>query len=187
MELAVIIVNAAALFLLWLFAVTGAHKLRSANTDYYVNVFADYGVPAALANSLLVKLVGCLEIMVGVLIAVPTSRAAGALAAAIILAAYLLLMARQLWLGKRDVDCGCAGPLGDAKISPQLLYRNAALVVLALFCWQPVQTITGYLALPGAAPALMLTGLLTAIMIMLYLSIEQLISNGQKLERLRRR
>ncbi|MGI9288635.1 MAG: MauE/DoxX family redox-associated membrane protein [Pseudomonadales bacterium] len=168
--------NSIAVFLLWLFLSTGIHKLQPANRGYYATVFSNYGMSAPAIARLLPKLVGAVEIAIGVLVALPNTRVVGVVAAVTALLVYLLLMARQLWLGKKDMDCGCTGPLGDSKISDRLLFRNGVLIALALCC-----------LLPGQGFGIQNVELIFAfalLLILLYLSVEQLISNDQKLERL---
>ncbi len=176
MELMSIASNAIALFLLWLFLSTGLHKIKPVNGSYYAKVFSNYGVSVPAVARLLPKLVGAVEIIIGVLVVLPNTRVIGVVAAVTALLIYLILMARQLWLGKKDMDCGCAGPLSDSKISDRLLFRNGVLIALALCCLAPSPHFGIYnveLIFP-----------FSLLLIMLYLSVEQLISNGQKLERL---
>ncbi|MNT47762.1 Methylamine utilization protein MauE [compost metagenome] len=63
---------------------------------------------------------------------VPASRHVAALAAAALLAGYAGAISINLWRGRRDIDCGCAGPEQAQPIRPVLLARNAVLVSLAL-------------------------------------------------------
>lgn len=179
MELMAITGNAIALFLLWLFLSTGLHKLQPANHGYYADVFSNYGVALPAIARYLPKLVGAAEIAVGVLIVLPNTRAIGVAAAVAVLLIYLVLMARQLSLGNKDIDCGCAGPLGDTRISSQLLWRNGVLVALALCCLLPAKEF--------GMQSVALVFAFALLLILLYLSAEQLIGNGQKLKRLTRR
>ncbi|WP_157736133.1 MauE/DoxX family redox-associated membrane protein [Granulosicoccus antarcticus] len=177
--------HAITFFFLWLFASAGIHKVSSANLDYYIKVFASYGMPGKWVNAQVVKCVGSVEIATGVLIVLPATRWMGASLAACLLSAYLLAMARQLWQGQLNMDCGCSGPSGaDTSISHHLLIRNVVLVIMALLCLLPLSDAGIYQALPLAA--LLLVVGLALLMVLLYLSAEQLISSGQKLQRLKR-
>jgi len=97
--------------------------------------------------------------------------------AAALLSGYLLNMTFQLYQGRRDLDCGCAGPASQLKISGHLLIRNLVMVGITLFCLTPVG---------GTAAATWLLGSLLAIIgILVNQSSEQLIGNAQKLKALR--
>ncbi|MCR8923098.1 DoxX family membrane protein [Dasania sp. GY-MA-18] len=178
MELVSVLVNAAALFLLWLFVAAGSHKLQSNNSEYYEVIFAGYGIQSAFLAQQLPKLVGVIEVVVGMLLLVPALRPWGAAAAAVILAAYALLILLQLLQGKSGMDCGCAGPDGEIKISPALLLRNLVLLSLAVFCWQAVVTV-------GVMPWL-ISVLAATVLILVYLSGEQLMVTAQRIQLIQR-
>ncbi|MGI9294365.1 MAG: MauE/DoxX family redox-associated membrane protein, partial [Pseudomonadales bacterium] len=127
---------------------------------------------------------GSFELIVGIAIAIPASRSIGTLLGAILLLVYLVMMARQLLQGKKDLVCGCAGPASDAKISPALLLRNFALISLAMFCF--ASHLTTVHAGMQIGSALLLSLGLALGMVLLYLCLEQLISNQQKLQNLLR-
>ena len=69
----------------------------------------------------------------------PTTARGAALAAACLLAVYSIAIGVNLLRGRRDIDCGCAGPGRRRPLGESLLVRNAALVALSLLA-----------ALPGA-------------------------------------
>ncbi len=176
--------NAVAIFMLWLFAGAGVHKLLPANSDGYAEIFNDFGITApGLARSL-PKLIGALEITLGLMIVLPFTRTSGALAGAGLLLAYMGLLGWQLAKGRADMNCGCSGPAGELKISTHLLWRNFTLAALALLCLAPLNP-TPTSATVDHWNAWLLAGTMAAAMILLYLSCEQLIGNAQKLKTLK--
>jgi hypothetical protein len=50
---------------------------------------------------------------------------------------YGAAIAINLARGRRHIDCGCAGPAGRQPLSPGLVVRNAALVLMALAATTP--------------------------------------------------
>jgi len=165
-----------ALFMCWLFAEAGIHKLNPNNSSYYSTLIADYGWASPQLAGLIAKAVGFVEIIVALAIVYPATRGEAAIVAALILSGYLLHMAYQLYRGRRDLDCGCSGPGGQLKMSGHLLVRNLILVAVSLFCLQPVTNNLNLLWLLG--------GLFAIIFIIINLSSEQLIGNAQKLKAL---
>ncbi|WP_339668505.1 MauE/DoxX family redox-associated membrane protein [Dasania marina] len=178
MELTWVLANAAALFLLWLFVAAGSSKLQRSNGNYYAVVFTGYGIPPGFWAQQLPKMVGLVEVIVGMMVVVPALRQWGAIAAAAILASYFLLVAWQLMQGKTGMDCGCAGPDDEIKISGHLLIRNLLLLALALFCLLSVGS-------SGVMPWVM-SVLAASIMVLLYLSCEQLMVTAQRIKLLYR-
>ena len=169
--------NAASLFLLWLFVAAGSHKLQASNREYYEVVFTSYGIHTPFLARGLPIVVGLIEVLVGMMLVVPALRPWGAIAAAAILLAYFLLVASQLLLGKVDMDCGCAGPEGETKISGHLLIRNLVLVAMAVLCLRSLE-------FAGAVPWILST--LTALVwVLIYLSCGQLIATAQKIKLLK--
>ena len=63
---------------------------------------------------------------------VPVSAAAACLAAAALLGAYTFAIVVNLRRGRRDIDCGCAGPARRQTLHELLVVRNLALVAAAL-------------------------------------------------------
>ncbi|RLA04101.1 MAG: hypothetical protein DRQ47_03950 [Gammaproteobacteria bacterium] len=177
MEVLHLISIASALFIFWLFAQAGAHKLNPANDSYYTSLVVDYGWASQLTAIIIIKSVGIFELGIALAILFPPTRPMIALIAAGLLFVYLLNMAFQLYQGRRDLDCGCSGPGAELKISGHLLLRNFLMMMIALFCLVPTQNNgSGYWVL-GA--------LLAMVGILVTLSSEQLISNAQKLQALR--
>ena len=72
------------------------------------------------------------ELMIAFALLVPAWRIYAALTAAGLMALYAAAIGINLWRGRRDIDCGCAGPDQAQPLRPVLLLRNSALVGLAL-------------------------------------------------------
>ena len=65
-------------------------------------------------------------------------RAASALGAAGLMTLYGVAIAANLARGRRDIDCGCGGPLGRQALSEALVLRNLGLAGAALACSLPM-------------------------------------------------
>jgi uncharacterized membrane protein YphA (DoxX/SURF4 family)/thiol-disulfide isomerase/thioredoxin len=116
------------LLLAALFAVAGFAKLADLRGSR--RVLVDFGVPAAFApaGAVLLPLV---EIATAVaLVLHPTARW-GAIAALVLLLAFVAGVANALRQGK-DVDCGCFGRIYSATAGTATLVRNVVLTALAL-------------------------------------------------------
>jgi hypothetical protein len=126
----------------------------------------------------------CLPLLAGVLIVLEVYLAftlplpgwrSSALLAAALLSLYALAMSINLVRGRRDLDCGCGGPAGDAQaISWGLVIRNGFLALLALVAALPVATRSWSPLDVGTAS---LAGIAVCL---LYCSIEQAIANWQR-------
>ena len=165
--------NAATLFFCWLFARAALHKLALGNAGYYRNVVAGYGIAAGGSGLWLARVVGLLELIVALSLLLPASRTVGATLALLLLAGYALLMSWQLTRGKTSLDCGCAGSDDEMKVSWHLILRNALLCLLALLCLAPA-TQTGF-------GGWLFSAALGSALLLIYMSVEQLIANWQKM------
>ena len=141
-----------------LFVAAAGHKLR--DPGRFRATLADYRLlPTALVRAGAVLLTGA-ELVVAVVLAVPTLRAPGALAAALLLAVYGAAIAVNLARGRRHIECGCAGPAGRRPLDGWLVVRNGVLVGVALaglaplrarsLTWVDVLTVTGATAVLAA-------------------------------------
>lgn len=93
-------------------------------------------VPERLTGAIAV-LFATVEAAIGVALLAPASlglRDAALVATASLLALYAVAIAVNLLRGRRDIDCGCAGPNAKQPLSEWLLARNALLAVTALVC-----------------------------------------------------
>ncbi len=107
------------------------------------------------------------ELGTGIALLLPGPAPAAALAAALLLLLYSAAIAINLARGRREIDCGCAGPGARRPLSEALIARNALLIGVAAACalppagrplvWLDVLTVTG-----GAAALVLLYGALDA-------------------------
>lgn len=159
-------------FLAWLFGLAALHKLRS--TPFYMDLLAGW-FPGIAVGAALVRVSAALEGAVMVALLVPQARAAGLLAAAMMLLVYAAAMGLQLAQGQRNMRCGCAGPASDVSISPALLVRNFLCAALALAA-----------IVPGVITSMNISSLSLSLAIALflvlsYLTSEQMIANAQRI------
>jgi len=169
--------DASSLFIFWLFAVAGSHKLKPDNDRYFSDLLEEYGISNNGVALSIAKFVGTVEIVIGIAIVVPYTRSIAAVFAMAILFSYLLLMATQYYQGKRDLDCGCSGPGSDLKIGPAVLLRNSLLLVVAASCLNSSNGLfSGYWAF---------SILLSLCGILVYLCSEQIMKNLQHLKLMR--
>jgi Methylamine utilisation protein MauE len=166
-------VIAAILFLIWLFGVAGLQKLRS--VSWYATLMARYLDRKAVPH-VWVRLVACVELGCCALLLVPATSAAGLALACVLLLGYALLMFLQLRRGKADMNCGCAGPASDTSISSGLIYRNLACALVASLSLAPVSVMVSW-----NVPMVLITGLLSVFMMLIYSASEQVIANSQRI------
>ncbi len=169
MSVPVIIANGLAWFLVWLFAQAAVHKLGA--PQYYRQLMTRYAGYAG--GGIAVWLVAALEMAIAVALLLPQWRAPALVAAALMLLGYAMLMARQILVGKADMQCGCAGPDSALGISWSLVVRNGVCATLALLAMSAGGSEAGGWA--GVALSLCIAVFLS----LFYLTSEQVISNAQ--------
>jgi Methylamine utilisation protein MauE len=109
---------------------SGLHKLtRRGRTQSVIHDFA--GVPRYLAPAAGV-VVAVTEMLAGLLLWTPSSRALGGVLAALIWGGYLALILRAIAQGRRDVDCGCTFGATQRPLGVFQVMRNGVLVCAAL-------------------------------------------------------
>jgi len=106
-----------------LLAAAAVHKLRDP-AAFRAALAAYRLVPAWCAPAIV-----ALEVIVAVALCVPGP--VGPVGAAGLLLAYAGAIAVNLVRGRRDIDCGCAGPAARRPIGWALVARNLLLAVLA--------------------------------------------------------
>ncbi len=187
MDLIWVLSNATALFLSWLLLTAGSHKLQPSNSEYYEIVFTDYGVRLPVLTQQLPKLAGLVEVVLGMALLIPGLRLWSVPGAVLLLGGYLLLLCWQVAQGKTGMDCGCAGRDGDIKVGPRLLLRNLALWLLALWLWWSVGNLSSIrLMAQDWSPVFWGMSLLAAMVgVLVYLSAEQLMATGQRIQQLK--
>ena len=160
-----------------LFFVAAGHKLR--DLGRFRATLAEYRLlPAGLVPLAAALVVGAEAAAAGALL-VPGTRATGLVSAATLLLVYGAAVAINLARGRRDIDCGCAGPAVRRPISGWLVARNAALAAAALAAVAPVRprplVWVDALTVMGA----------TATLAALYASVDRLLAHAPALARLR--
>ena len=154
-----IFINACALAISALLASAATHKVRAPGR--FAKQLADYQLlPAALVRPS-ARLIPLLELAIAFALLVPVSRGWAALGAASLLALYAAAIGINLWRGRRDIDCGCAGPDQAQPLRPVLLLRNSVLVALALLASvapvvRDMTVLDGFVTLAAAAVALLI-------------------------------
>src|SRR5438132_646514 len=160
-----------------LFFVAASHKLR--DLGRFRATLGEYRLLPGGLTPLAAIVVVAVEVAAAGALLVPGARAAGLLAAAALLVLYGAAIAINLARGRRDLDCGCAGPAVRRPISGALVARNAALAVLALAGLLPVRPRTllwvDALTVAGA----------TAALAAFYASLERVLAYAPALARLR--
>ena len=112
-----------------MFLVAAVGKLRDRSGSQ--QAVADFGVPARYASSGAVALpIGELLITVGLLLD-PTSRL-GALAAALLLAVFVVAIVRVIGMGEA-VECHCFGSVHSSAVGPRTIMRNGFAAALAVY------------------------------------------------------
>jgi Methylamine utilisation protein MauE len=121
-----------AAFLAALLAASGLHKLIL--REHIRAVVHDFArVPHRFAP-FVAAAVAATELLAGILLWIPSSRAAGGALAVLIWFGYLGLILRAIAQGRRDVDCGCSfgaerRPLGTYHVVRNAVLTGAALLV----------------------------------------------------------
>lgn len=154
-----IFIIASALAISVLLASAATHKLRT--PARFAKQLADYQLlPDALVRPG-ARLIPLLELAIAFALLVPLSRGWAALSAASLIALYAAAIGINLWRGRRDIDCGCAGPDQAQPLRPILLLRNSVLVALALLASvapiaRDMTVFDGFVTLASAAVALLI-------------------------------
>lgn len=161
-----------AVFACGLFAQAGYAKLKQPGA--YRQPLQEYlGIRALPAWA--PRAVGGLELAAAFAVALPATRGLGAIVCASLLLCYAIAMAMQVRQGRVDLRCGCSGPASDTRVSPALVIRN---VMAALPC-------LGLVFVAGApvpAPAVLIGAALGVVLLLTYLSGDQIIANRQRLQ-----
>jgi len=159
-----------------LFAVAAGHKAR--DLARFRAILAEYRLLPAAATWPVAILVPAAELVTAGALTVSAGDA-GPLSAAGMLALYTAAIVINLARGRREIDCGCAGPLRRQTLGGWLVVRNGALLAAAIGClaptaarpllWMDVVTVAG--AVAGLAA--------------LYGAIERIMASAPGLARLR--
>lgn len=117
------------LALAFLFATALVHKLRRPRA--FREALAGYGLLPERAVAAAAGVVMAVEGALAAALALPGAGAAPALGAAALLAAYAGAIGWNLARGRRDLGCGCGGPLDRGRLGPELVLRNAVGIAAA--------------------------------------------------------
>ena len=124
--------------------------------------------------------ISLVELGAGLALLIPASRTTALGTVTLLLGAYSAAIALNIVRGRRDIDCGCAGPGQEQTLSGWLLGRNAVLITMALLAVSSPQQLQ--LDWPGWSLALMGT----ALAALLYHVFNQLVANNNLLRRIAR-
>ena len=114
-----------------LLAAAAWHKLAA--RARFRGILGAYQVLPELAVAPVAALIPTLEAALAAAWALAWNLPATALATAALLAVYSLAIALNLRRGRTFIDCGCGfGAVGGQQLSGRLLWRNGALIALAL-------------------------------------------------------
>lgn len=146
------------------FALALSHKLRA--FARFRASLQGYGIVPEFLLGLVAPAIVGLEALALLCLFIPVGP--GSLLAFTVLGVYTVAMALNLVRGRRFIDCGC----GDlpTPLSGWLLLRNGLLMALA---W-PYGLQTGYTASLGAW---LLVGVVVLVLVVFYLTMEQLLAN----------
>jgi len=125
-----IFIIASALAIAVLLASAATHKLRAPGR--FARQLADYQLLPDVTVRPVARVIPLVELVIAFALLVPAWRSWAALSAAGLIALYAAAIGINLWRGRRDIDCGCAGPDQAQPLRPVLLLRNSVLVALAL-------------------------------------------------------
>jgi len=156
-----------------LFASAAWHKLRA--LPQFRAVLVAYRVLPAAVSGRVAWIVPLLELAVAAALAWPATRPAATAAGAALLVAYAGGIALNLARGRRDLDCGCAGPGDRRPIALWMVARNLLLAACL-----------GIAAVPWSPRALVAVDILTiggalAVAVLLYAALDRLL--GQVMPR----
>lgn len=158
-------------FLAWLFGQAAWHKFGAG--DFYLQLMRRY-LGSIPGGRLSLWTVASAEGLTALSLLLPQSREVGFVAAAALLLAYAGLMALQLWRGRADMQCGCAGPDSQLGISWALVLRNGICAALALLSLGSAAT-----AVPLSWGGLGVAMFVAVFAVFIYLTSEQIVSNAQ--------
>jgi hypothetical protein len=118
-----------------LFLSAAVHKLRDLTA--FTVALAGYALLPRSLVATVSPVIVAVEGTVGVGLLLPGRLPWAALLAAALLATYTTAIFINVRRGRRDIDCGCAGPTGRVPLSAALLIRNAGLIAATLLAALP--------------------------------------------------
>ncbi len=115
-----------------LFGFAAWHKLRA--PEAFRAALDGYDLLPERAHGATTRVLPALELMAAAGFLLPGGARGAALLAAGLLLLYTGAVAVSLLRGRRDIDCGCAGPAAARAIGSDLVLRNLALLAAAIAC-----------------------------------------------------
>ncbi len=162
-----------------LLVVAAGHKTR--DPAAFRATLAQYQLLPARMTAVAAALVIVAELVGAGMLVLPGTHAIGALLTAALLVTYTAAIAINLGRGRRDIDCGCAGPAARQPLSAWLVARNVVLATAALACVLPTR----------GRPLVWIDGVTVvgaiAVLAGLYGALEHLMATAPALARLRER
>lgn len=135
------------------FLIGGIHKLR-APAAFTATLSAYQLLPKALLSSVAYLLIVA-EVFTAISLLLNTRI--GSMLALVLLVLYTIAISINLARGRRDIDCGCAGPAVRQTLSAWLVVRNVIFILMALLSIANVSTPRGLEALDWFTAALTAT------------------------------
>ena len=126
-----LLVTAYAVFFAWAAFLKGSH-IRA-----FTAVLGHYHLLPKVMTPIAAHLVLLCEATIAVLLLLAPTRALAAIMGAGLCLLYSLAIGINLKRGRRDLDCGCLGPLKRRPISGWMLWRNLALAATLLMTCLP--------------------------------------------------
>lgn len=126
-----LLVTAYAVFFGW------AALLKGSNIRTFNAVLGHYQLLPKVMTPIAALLVLLCEATIAVLLLLAPARAMAAIMGAGLCLLYSLAIGINLRRGRRDLDCGCLGPLKRRPISEWMLWRNLALAATLLITCLP--------------------------------------------------
>jgi hypothetical protein len=160
-----------------LFASAAAHKLR--DLQRFAEIFAAYGLGPASTGLGIAWMVPTFEIVVAAGMVIEVSRPYAAALGIAMLSGYAVAIAVNLRRGRRDLACGCGGRDAQRPIAAWMVWRNI-LIALSMALASLPRSDRVLDATDGITVGF---GMLTIALV--YLCIDQLLSNAQRGSRLR--
>ena len=169
--------QAVALFIAFVFAFAGFHKLMAYSR--HAGIVADYQIVPAPLVPVLAPLVIILEFASAALVLLALTRSFGLVLSIGLFVIYLFSIGLNLLRGRRSIDCGCGwGPQGH-QLSGWLIFRNLLMIAAALAALLP------HIDRSLQAADWILVVFAAMAMIAIYFIGDLLIANGSKLSKLR--
>jgi hypothetical protein len=112
------------------------HKL--AQWRDFISVVDNYRIVHARLVSSAAAIVTTSELSASLLLLPPVTRPYGALAAALLFAAYAGVIALNLLRGRTSIDCGCATASKRRRIGAWMVWRNVVLAAAASLAAVPM-------------------------------------------------